>query len=176
MAEVAFHEVTKVFPGGTTAVEHLTLRVEDGEFLVLVGPSGCGKTTALRMVAGLDEPTSGAVVIGDTIVNGVPPQDRDVAMVFQNYALYPHQTVRQNLAFGLQQRKVSRDVIASGSNRSALCSRSTSSSTASRLSSRVDSVSGWPWGARWLEARRSFCWTSRCRTWMHSCARSCARS
>ena len=111
MAEVAFHEVTKVFPGGTTAVEHLTLRVEDGEFLVLVGPSGCGKTTALRMVAGLDEPTSGAVVIGDTIVNGVPPQDRDVAMVFQNYALYPHQTVRQNLAFGLQQRKVSRDVI-----------------------------------------------------------------
>jgi sn-glycerol 3-phosphate transport system ATP-binding protein len=111
MAEVAFHEVSKVFPGGAVAVEDLTLRVEDGEFLVLVGPSGCGKTTILRMVAGLDEPTSGAVVIGDTIVNGVAPQDRDVAMVFQNYALYPHQTVRQNLAFGLKQRKVSREVI-----------------------------------------------------------------
>ena len=111
MAEVAFHEVTKVFQGDTVAVQDLTLLVEDGEFLVLVGPSGCGKTTALRMVAGLDEPTSGAVVIGDTIVNGVAPQDRDVAMVFQNYALYPHQTVRQNLAFGLKQRKVPRDVI-----------------------------------------------------------------
>src|SRR5512141_2522822 len=111
MAEVAFHEVSKVFPGGATAVDTLNLLVHDGEFLVLVGPSGCGKTTILRMVAGLDEPTSGAVVIGDTIVNGVAPQDRDVAMVFQNYALYPHQTVRQNLAFGLKQRKVSREVI-----------------------------------------------------------------
>jgi multiple sugar transport system ATP-binding protein len=111
MAEVAFHEVTKVFQGGTTAVDQLTLLVEDGEFVVLVGPSGCGKTTALRMVAGLDEPTSGAVVIGDAVVNGVAPQDRDVAMVFQSYALYPHQTVLQNLAFGLKQRKVPRDVI-----------------------------------------------------------------
>jgi sn-glycerol 3-phosphate transport system ATP-binding protein len=111
MAEVAFHEVTKVFQGGTPAVEDLTLLVEDGEFLVLVGPSGCGKTTILRMVAGLDEPTSGAVVIGDQVVNGVPPQDRDVAMVFQNYALYPHQTVRQNLAFGLKQRKVAKEVV-----------------------------------------------------------------
>jgi sn-glycerol 3-phosphate transport system ATP-binding protein len=111
MAEVAFHEVTKVFPGGTTAVADLTLLVGDGEFVVLVGPSGCGKTTALRMVAGLDEPTSGAVVIGDTVVNGVAPQDRDVAMVFQSYALYPHQTVRQNLAFGLKQRKVPKEVV-----------------------------------------------------------------
>jgi sn-glycerol 3-phosphate transport system ATP-binding protein len=111
MAEVAFHEVTKVFPGGTTAVDALTLLVEDGEFVVLVGPSGCGKTTALRMVAGLDEPTSGAVVIGDAVVNGVAPQDRDVAMVFQSYALYPHQTVLQNLAFGLKQRKVPKELI-----------------------------------------------------------------
>jgi sn-glycerol 3-phosphate transport system ATP-binding protein len=111
MAEVAFHQVTKVFQGGATAVESLTLRVADGEFLVLVGPSGCGKTTALRMVAGLDEPTSGAIAIGDKVMNGVPPQDRDVAMVFQNYALYPHQTVRENLAFGLKQRKVPRDVV-----------------------------------------------------------------
>jgi multiple sugar transport system ATP-binding protein len=111
MAEVAFHEISKVFPGGATAVDTLNLLVHDGEFLVLVGPSGCGKTTALRMVAGLDEPTSGAIAIGDSVVNGVPPQDRDVAMVFQNYALYPHQTVAQNLAFGLRQRKVDKEVV-----------------------------------------------------------------
>jgi sn-glycerol 3-phosphate transport system ATP-binding protein len=111
MAEVAYHEVSKVFPGGATAVDTLNLLVHDGEFLVLVGPSGCGKTTALRMVAGLDEPTSGAIAIGESVVNGVPPQDRDVAMVFQSYALYPHQTVAQNLAFGLRQRKVDKEVV-----------------------------------------------------------------
>src|SRR5215475_1461779 len=106
MADVSFHEVRKVFPGGTLAVENLTFKVEDGEFIVLVGPSGCGKTTALRMVAGLDEPTSGAIAIGGEVVNGVSPRDRDIAMVFQNYALYPHKTVLQNLAFGLQQHKM----------------------------------------------------------------------
>jgi sn-glycerol 3-phosphate transport system ATP-binding protein len=106
VAEVSFHEVTKVFPNGTTAVDALTCTITDGEFMVLVGPSGCGKTTALRMVAGLDEPTSGAIAIGGEVVNGVSPRDRDIAMVFQNYALYPHKTVLQNLAFGLQQHKI----------------------------------------------------------------------
>ncbi len=106
MAEVSFHEVTKVFPNGTTAVDALTCTIADGEFMVLVGPSGCGKTTALRMVAGLEEPTSGAVAIGGNVVNGVSPRDRDIAMVFQNYALYPHKTVLDNLAFGLRQHKV----------------------------------------------------------------------
>jgi sn-glycerol 3-phosphate transport system ATP-binding protein len=106
VAEVSFHEVTKVFPNGTTAVEALTCTIADGEFMVLVGPSGCGKTTALRMVAGLEEPTSGAIAIGGEVVNGVSPQDRDIAMVFQNYALYPHKTVLENLAFGLRQHKV----------------------------------------------------------------------
>jgi sn-glycerol 3-phosphate transport system ATP-binding protein len=106
VAEVSFHEVTKVFPNGTTAVEALTCTIADGEFMVLVGPSGCGKTTALRMVAGLDEPTAGAIAIGGEVVNGVSPQDRDIAMVFQNYALYPHKTVLQNLAFGLRQHKM----------------------------------------------------------------------
>jgi sn-glycerol 3-phosphate transport system ATP-binding protein len=106
VAEVSFHDVTKVFPNGTTAVDALTCTITDGEFMVLVGPSGCGKTTALRMVAGLDEPTSGAIAIGGEVVNGVSPRDRDIAMVFQNYALYPHKTVLQNLAFGLQQHKV----------------------------------------------------------------------
>ena len=102
MAEVSFHEVTKVFPNGTTAVETLTCTIADGEFMVLVGPSGCGKTTALRMIAGLEEPTSGAIAIGGEVVNGVSPRDRDIAMVFQSYALYPHKTVLQNLAFGLR--------------------------------------------------------------------------
>ena len=106
MTEVSFHEVTKVFPNGTTAVSALTCTIADGEFMVLVGPSGCGKTTALRMIAGLDEPTSGAIAIGGRVVNGVPPQDRDIAMVFQSYALYPHKTVLENLAFGLRQHKV----------------------------------------------------------------------
>jgi len=106
VSEVSFHEVTKVFPNGTTAVDALTCTITDGEFMVLVGPSGCGKTTALRMVAGLDEPTSGAIAIGGEVVNGVSPRDRDIAMVFQNYALYPHKTVLQNLAFGLRQHKM----------------------------------------------------------------------
>ncbi len=106
MAEVSFHEVTKVFPNGTTAVEALTCTIADGEFMVLVGPSGCGKTTALRMIAGLEEPTSGAIAIGGEVVNGVSPRDRDIAMVFQSYALYPHKTVLENLAFGLRQHKM----------------------------------------------------------------------
>jgi multiple sugar transport system ATP-binding protein len=105
MAEVAILDVTKEFPGGAIAVSHLSITAEDGEFLILVGPSGCGKTTALRMVAGLEEPTSGIIAIGDRVVTGISPKDRDVAMVFQNYALYPHMTVYRNLAFGLRQRK-----------------------------------------------------------------------
>jgi sn-glycerol 3-phosphate transport system ATP-binding protein len=106
MAEVALIEVTKEFPGGAVAVDDLTITADDGEFLILVGPSGCGKTTALRMVAGLEEPTSGVIAIGDRIVTGVSPRDRDIAMVFQNYALYPHMTVYKNLAFGLKERKL----------------------------------------------------------------------
>jgi sn-glycerol 3-phosphate transport system ATP-binding protein len=112
VAEVSFHEVTKVFPNGTTAVDALTCTIADGEFMVLVGPSGCGKTTALRMVAGLEEPTSGAIAIDETVVNGISPRDRDIAMVFQNYALYPHKTVLENLAFGLRQHKLPKAEIA----------------------------------------------------------------
>jgi multiple sugar transport system ATP-binding protein len=111
VAEVSFHGVTKVFPNGTKAVDSLTFTIADGEFMVLVGPSGCGKTTALRMIAGLDEPTSGAIAIGDAVVNGISPRNRDIAMVFQNYALYPHKTVLENLAFGLRQHKVSKSEI-----------------------------------------------------------------
>jgi multiple sugar transport system ATP-binding protein len=97
--------VSKVYPGGVSGVDDLSLEIKDGEFMVLVGPSGCGKSTALRSIAGLEEITSGTISIGDRVVNNLPPKDRDIAMVFQNYALYPHMTVEQNLAFGLQQRK-----------------------------------------------------------------------
>ena len=104
-------EVTKVFPGGTVAVDGLSLEIEDGEFMILVGSSGCGKTTVLRMVAGLEKPTTGTIRIGERIVNQVSARDRDIAMVFQNYALYPHMTVYRNLAYPLRQQRLPRDVI-----------------------------------------------------------------
>ena len=105
MATVTFDNVNKMF-GDFQAVKDLNLEIGDGEFMVLVGPSGCGKTTSLRMIAGLEEISSGNLKIGDRIVNDVPPKDRDIAMVFQSYALYPHMSVRDNLAFGLKLRKV----------------------------------------------------------------------
>jgi multiple sugar transport system ATP-binding protein len=111
MADVQLQEVDKVYDGGVRAVQDLTLDVADSEFLVLVGPSGCGKTTALRMVAGLEEITDGTVSIGGRVVNELTPKERDVAMVFQNYALYPHLSVADNIAFGLRLRKMPRGVV-----------------------------------------------------------------
>ena len=105
MASVTFQAVTKRF-GDVTAVDGLDLEIADKEFLVLVGPSGCGKSTTLRMLAGLEETTEGQIMIGDRVVNDLPPRDRDIAMVFQSYALYPHKTVYENLAFGLRNRRV----------------------------------------------------------------------
>jgi multiple sugar transport system ATP-binding protein len=111
MADVVFNEVDKVYDNGVQAVFDLSIDIGDGEFLVLVGPSGCGKTTALRMVAGLEEITDGTIEIGGRVVNKVTPKDRDIAMVFQNYALYPHLSVAENIAFGLRLRKAPKDVI-----------------------------------------------------------------
>ena len=105
MANVILKNVDKVYPGDVKAVDDFNLEVQDGEFVVLVGPSGCGKSTTLRMVAGLEEITAGTVSIGGRVVNDVPPKNRDIAMVFQNYALYPHMTVYDNMAFGLKLRK-----------------------------------------------------------------------
>ncbi|HKE53391.1 MAG TPA: sn-glycerol-3-phosphate ABC transporter ATP-binding protein UgpC [Actinomycetota bacterium] len=111
MAEIVLDGVSKVYSDGTTAVSDLSIDIGDGEFIVLVGPSGCGKTTALRMVAGLESITGGTIMIGDRVVNAVPPKERDIAMVFQNYALYPHMTVYDNMAFGLKLRKLSKEEI-----------------------------------------------------------------
>ena len=102
MASITLSGITKAFEDGTLAVDSLDLHVADGEFMVLVGPSGCGKTTSLRMVAGLEDPTSGEIRIGDRLVNDLPSRSRDIAMVFQNYALYPHMSIAENLAFGLR--------------------------------------------------------------------------
>jgi multiple sugar transport system ATP-binding protein len=111
MAEIVLDEVSKEYADGTLAVSDLNLDIQDGEFVVLVGPSGCGKTTALRMIAGLEEQTSGDIFIGERLVNDVAPKERDIAMVFQNYALYPHMTVYDNMAFGLKLRKLSKEEI-----------------------------------------------------------------
>lgn len=105
MARVALDGVTKIYPGGVKAVDRVDLEIADETFVVLVGPSGCGKSTTLRMIAGLEDITSGRITIGDRVVNDVSPKDRDIAMVFQNYALYPHMTVRQNMAFSLKLRR-----------------------------------------------------------------------
>src|SRR3954452_14709662 len=106
MAGIELRDVTKRYPDGFEAVKHMDLDIGDGEFMILVGPSGCGKSTALRMIAGLEDITGGELVIGGEVVNDRAPRDRDIAMVFQNYALYPHMTVRDNMGFALKLAKV----------------------------------------------------------------------
>jgi multiple sugar transport system ATP-binding protein len=111
MAEVTLEDMTKVFGEDVVAVNKMSLDIPDGEFVVFVGPSGCGKSTALRMIAGLEDISSGKVFIGDNVVNDLPPRERDIAMVFQNYALYPHMNVRENMGFALKLRKMDKDEI-----------------------------------------------------------------
>jgi len=111
MASLSLKHIYKVYPNGTKAVNDFNMEIEDKEFIVFVGPSGCGKSTTLRMIAGLEDISAGELMIGDTVVNDVEPKDRDIAMVFQNYALYPHMTVYQNIAFGLTLRKMPKEEI-----------------------------------------------------------------
>jgi multiple sugar transport system ATP-binding protein len=111
MAEIKLHDITKRYADGTEAVKHMNLEIADGEFMILVGPSGCGKSTALRMIAGLEDISEGELLIGDRVVNNLSPRDRDIAMVFQNYALYPHMTVRANMGFALKLAKVPEEEI-----------------------------------------------------------------
>ena len=111
MASISLRSIYKIYPGDVTAVKDCNLEISDKEFVILVGPSGCGKSTTLRMIAGLEDISLGELYIGDRLVNDVPPKDRDIAMVFQNYALYPHMTVHRNMAFGLEMRKMPKDDI-----------------------------------------------------------------
>ena len=168
MGRVAFRGVSKRF-GDVTAVDDLTLEVADEEFLVLLGPSGCGKSTALRMIAGLEEPTEGTIEIGDREVNDVEAKDRDVAMVFQSYALYPHMTVRRNIEFPLKTRKVARRSGTRSCTRRRAPSASRTCSSAGPRSSRVVSASGSRSPGRSCGGRRRSSWTSRSRTSTPSC-------
>ena len=119
MADLTLKGVKKIYDGGVTAVEDFNIDIKDKEFIVLVGPSGCGKSTTMRMIAGLEEITEGEISIGGTVVNNIAPKDRDIAMVFQNYALYPHMTVGENMAFSLKLRKTPKNVIAEKVNEAA---------------------------------------------------------
>ena len=177
MAEIVFDHVTKVFRDGTVAVRDLSLEVDDGDLMILVGPSGCGKTTALRMVAGLEEISYGDIRIGDRIVNEIAPKERDIAMVFQNYALYPHLSVFDNIAFGLQLRHFKKPVVKERVEGAAKSLALFELLMRKRGSYRAGSVSASRWDALSSESQRPFSWTSLCRTSTPNCAFRCeARS
>ena len=170
MAQITLDQVDKVYGRGVKAVNDLSLEIQDGEFMVLVGPSGCGKSTALRMIAGLEEISHGTIRIGDRVVNGVAPKDRDIAMVFQNYALYPQMTVAQNLAFGLRMRKTPKNEIERRVRNAANILASSRTSSAGRRRFLAASASAWRWAGRSCGNRRLSSWTNRCRTSMPSSA------
>ena len=174
MAEVALHQVVKKF-GEVEAVRAIDLDIPDNEFVVLVGPSGCGKSTTLRMIAGLEEVTSGNISIGGEVVNDLPPKDRDIAMVFQNYALYPHMTAYENMAFGLKLRKFPKDEIRQRVEHAARILDITELLDRRPRHCQAASASASPWGARSCAIQRSFCSTNLCRTSTPSCACRCAR-
>jgi len=174
MAKVRLDKLRKVYPNGHVGVAEASFEIADGELLVLVGPSGCGKTTLLRMIAGLESISGGTLSIGERVVNDIAPKDRDIAMVFQNYALYPHMTVAENLGFGLKLR---------GQPRAEIERRVAEAARMLELEQRLDSrpaalsggsASAWRWAGRWCAIRRCSCWTSRCPTWTPSCACRCA--
>ena len=154
MASVSFKSVTKRYDTFEAVID-LNLDVQDGEFLVLVGPSGCGKTTTLRMLAGLESVTEGEISIGDREVNDVQPKDRDIAMVFQSYALYPHMSVRANIEYPLRLAASAGRNASSGCTQWRRCCGSRSNSTRSPASCPVDSGSEWRWVGRWCASRRS---------------------
>ena len=155
MATVNLEKVTKIYPNGKPAVQDLDLDVAEGELMVLVGPSGSGKTTALRMVAGLEDITSGTLRMGGKVVNDLAPKDRNVAMVFQSYALYPHMTVAENIGFSLKSAQGAQGRgPGQGQRRRQPCWASPTTWTASPPSCRVASARGWPWAGPSSASRR----------------------
>jgi len=148
MAGVSLSGVGKVYSDGTRAVDGLDLEIADGELMVLVGPSGCGKSTTLRMVAGLEEISEGEIRIGERVVNSLDPRRRDIAMVFQNYALYPHMSVFDNLAFPLRARRLPKAEVRMRVERTAKLLGLDDFSSASRVRCRAGSASEWRWGER----------------------------
>ena len=175
MASVSLQHIYKVYTGNVTAVSDFTLDIEDKEFIVLVGPSGCGKSTTLRMVAGLEEISDGELYIGDKLVNDVAPKDRDIAMVFQNYALYPHMTVYDNMAFGLKLRKTPKDEIKRRVEEAAKIRTSPTCLPVSPRLCPAVSASVLLWDVLSFVNPRSSCSTNRCPTWTPSCASRCVQ-
>ena len=176
MASIEMKNIVKQYGDGFPAVNDVSLDIADGEFMILVGPSGCGKSTLLRMIVGLEDITSGDMIIGGKRVNDKAPRDRNLSMVFQNYALYPHLTVFENIAFPLRLAKTPDDEVrrrVTEAVRRARAARSTSS--ASRPTSPAASASAWPWAARSSGRPRRSSSTSRCPTSTPSCAARCAR-
>ena len=168
MAEVMLDGVHKLF-GSVTAVEDFTLSIKDSEFVVFVGPSGCGKSTTLRMLAGLEDVSSGTISIDGTAVNNIHPKDRDIAMVFQNYALYPHLNVFDNMSFGLRAKRLPRAEIDSRTHEAAEIL-----GLGDLLKRRPLSGGHSPWGGRLSESLRYFCLMNRCPISMPNCVTRCA--
>jgi ABC-type sugar transport system ATPase subunit len=174
MASVEIRDVRKAF-GPVQIIKGVSVPIADGEFVVLVGPSGCGKSTLLRMIAGLENITGGTISIGDRVVNNVHPKERDIAMVFQNYALYPHMTVGENMGFSLKLRNTDKRSSPSGLPRLLAFSASINCWIGIRASCRAASVSGLRWAAPSSAIRKCSCLTSRCRTLTPNCGWPCAR-
>jgi oligogalacturonide transport system ATP-binding protein len=174
MAEVIFNKLEKVYSNGFKAVHGIDLKIADGEFMVIVGPSGCAKSTTLRMLAGLETISGGEVRIGDKIVNNLAPKSRGIAMVFQNYALYPHMTVRENLAFGLKLSKLPKAQIDARWKKRRKSSNWKSCSIACRASSPAARRSAWRWAGRSSKNRTCSCSMNRSPTLTPSCAPRCA--
>ena len=176
MGSITLDGVRKVFGDGTVAVRDVSLEIGGGEFVVFVGPSGCGKSTLLRMIAGLEPISAGQVRIDGRVINDMPPRDRDVAMVFQNYALYPHMSVRENIGFALEQRRLGRAEIDKRVTRRRASSTSACCSIASPSSSPAVNASAWRWAAPSCAIRRPFCSTNRYPISTPSCACNAGRT
>ena len=174
MASIEIAGVHKAY-GAVPVLHGIDLDIEDGEFIVLVGPSGCGKSTLLRMIAGLEEISAGTIRIGGRVVNDLPPRDRDIAMVFQSYALYPHMNVAENMSYSLRLKRAPKERIAEAvQHRGRRRSASASCWSGGRARSPAASGSASPWAAPSSASRRPSCSTSRCPTSTRGCASRCA--